>query len=90
MALLTVNTVDDGFFIKKFDNLITHERDLSFGFLSSLDIHTPSLLFLPFFGWQGDSSPLGGLPAPKTTTATTLTNTTTTTTTTTMTTITGQ
>ena len=69
------------FFIKFFDNLITHERDLAFGLLSSLDIQTPAFVFSPFGGWQGDSSPLGGLPAPKTTTATTTTNTATTTTT---------
>ena len=87
--LFTINTVNDGFFINFFDNLITHERDLSFGLLSSLDIHTPALSLSPFGRWQGDSSPLGGLPEPKTTTATTLKNTATTTTTTTMATITG-
>ena len=39
------------FFIKLFDNLITHERDLSFGSLSSLDIQTPAFVFSPFGGW---------------------------------------
>ena len=42
-----------------FDNLITHERDLSFGLQSSLDIHTPALNFrhlaggtVPSSGWH--------------------------------------
>ena len=78
------------FFINCFENLITRERDLSFGLLSSLDINIPVLAFSPFGGWQGDSGPLGGLPAPKMTTVTTLTITATKTTTTTMTTITGR
>ena len=54
----TVNTVDDGFFMNFFDNLITDERDLSFGLHSSLDIHTPALNFcllaggtMTFSGW---------------------------------------
>ena len=76
------------FFINLFDYLITHERDLLFGSLSSLDIQTPAFVFSPFGGWRGDSGPLGGLPARKTTTATTLANTATTTTT--MTTIVGR
>ena len=78
------------FFINCFDNLITNEHDLSFGSLSLLDIHTSALASSKFCVWQGDSGPLGCLPAPKTTTATTLTNTTTTTMTTMMTTITGR
>ena len=78
------------FLIKIFDNRITHERDPSFGLLSSLDIQTPAFAFSPFGGWKGDSGTLGGLPALKTTTATTLANTATTTTTTTMTTIMGR
>ena len=73
----TPSTID--FFIKYFGYLITHECDLSFGSMSSLDIQTPAFVFLQFGGWQGDSGPLGGLPAPKTTTETTLTNTATTT-----------
>ena len=85
---LTPSMMD--FFIEFFDNLITHERDLSFGSLSSLDIQTPVFKFSPFGGLQGDSGPLGGLPAPKMTTVTTLMITATTTTTTTMTTITGR
>ena len=44
-AFFTVNTVDDGSSMKLFDNLITHERDLSFGLLSSLDILIPALNF---------------------------------------------
>ena len=55
----TVNTIDDGFFMDFFDNLITHEHDLSFGLLSSLDIHTPALIFfhlaggtVPSSGWR--------------------------------------
>ena len=37
-----------------FDNLITHERDLLFGLLSSLDIHTQPLIFAIWrvAGWQ--------------------------------------
>ena len=42
-----------------FDNLITHERDLSFGLQSSLDIHTPAFYFrhlaggtVPSSGWR--------------------------------------
>ena len=62
-------------FIKNFDYLITHECDLSLGSLSSSEIQTQALEFSPFGGWQGGRGPLGGLPAPKTTTATTLTNT---------------
>ena len=87
---LTVNTVNNGLFINCFDKLITHDRGLYFGLLSSLGIHTPALSFSPFGGWQGDSSPLGGLTAPKTTTAKTLTNTAMKTTKTTMMTITGR
>ena len=41
LRFFTVNTVDDGFFMNCFDNLIAHERDLLFGLQSSLDIHTP-------------------------------------------------
>ena len=70
--LFTVNTVNDISFMNYFDNLITHERDLSFGLLSSLDIHTPALNFLHLEGG----------------TVTAVTATTKTTTTTTMTTIT--
>ena len=58
-----------------FDCLITHECDLMFGSLSSLEIQTQYFVFLPFDGCQGDSGPFGGLPAPKTTTSTTLRNT---------------
>ena len=75
---LPLSTMD--LFIKFFDNLSTHERDLSFVSLSSLDIHTPAFIFSPFGGWQDDSGPLGSVPVPKTMTATTLTNTATTTT----------
>ena len=57
--LFTVNTVIDGFFMICFDNLITHERDLSFVLMSSLDIHTPAFNFLhleggtvPSSGWR--------------------------------------
>ena len=42
-----------------FDNLITHERDLSFGLQSSLDIHNPAFTFshlaggtVPSSGWH--------------------------------------
>ena len=45
MTLFTVNTVDNGFFMSFFDKLITHEREISLGLLSSLDIHTPDLNF---------------------------------------------
>ena len=45
-----VNTVDDGFFMNFFYNLMTHERDLLFGLLSSLCIHTPALNFLHLAG----------------------------------------
>ena len=55
----TVNTVDDEFFNNIFDIFITHEHELSFGSLTSLDIHTLALTFSPFRGWQGDSGPLG-------------------------------
>ena len=40
-----VNTIDDEIFKNIFDNLITHERDLLFRLLSSLDIHAPALNF---------------------------------------------
>ena len=86
----TVNTVDDGVFNYFFDNLITHERELLLGSLSSLDYQTPAFSFSPFGRWQVDSGPLGGLPAPKTTAATTLTNAATTTMMTTTMTITGR
>ena len=85
---LTPSIMD--FFINFFDNLITHDRDLLLGSLSSLDIQTPSFSFSPFGGWQGNSGTLGDIPGPKTTTATTLTKTATTTTTKTMMTITGR
>ena len=62
----------------QFYYLITHECDMLFGSLSSLDIQTPAFVFFPFGGWQGESGPLGGLPTRKTITATTLTNRTTT------------
>ena len=41
----TVNAIDDRFFMNFFDNLITHEHELLFGLLSSLDIHTSALYF---------------------------------------------
>ena len=44
-SFFTVNTVDDWFFMNFVDNLLTHERDLLFGLLSSLEIHTPDLNF---------------------------------------------
>ena len=36
-----------------FDNVISHERDLSLEFQSSLDIHTSAFNFSPFGGWHG-------------------------------------
>ena len=36
-----------------FDNLITHERNLSLGLQSSLVIHSSAFNFSPFGGWHG-------------------------------------
>ena len=52
----TVNTFNDGFFMNCFDNLITHDCDLSFGLMSSLDIHTPALNFRHLAGGTMPSS----------------------------------
>ena len=51
-----VNSIEDLFFMNCFDNLITHERNLSLGLQSSLDIHTSAFNFRHLAGGTVPSS----------------------------------